>query len=871
MVHSLIDPANFRQILVRAVTWPLVLMVLVASVLFSEVSLLIDSARWVNRADGVISEVRRTQSILSDMQADRGGYLSLHDTSYLADYQTLADQLAGSLAKLSRMVEDNAGQVEALQKLTASIEQSKAAAQAAQLQGGANGSQARLGSSLLDDSLRTQFDQFAATEEAVRNQRFHDTRQFDAATRATVIVLSALLALFFTVSIRNQLRALSSSYEQAMRVMEEQANAVRKSEEWLATTLRSIGDAVIVTDRFGRVSFMNPIAEALTGCSREDAVGHDLPDVYRVVHERSRAPIQSSAMQALETGGTVGLASNSILISQIGIETPIEDNSALIRDRYGSVIGAVLVFRDATERRRTESALRESEERFRTMADSAPVLIWVTDSRGNFSVFNQPWLDFTGRRAELEKGDGWSVGVHPDDAGAFRQAFNMALADRAGFETEFRLRRRDGEYRWLLNRGAPRFALDGEFLGMVGSAIDVTERKQLEAQFLQSQKLESLGRLAGAVAHDFNNLLTAIMGYAELAEARDTADMDVSGDLTAIRQAGERAATLTRQLLAFARRQVVEPRVINLNMEITALEGLLRRLIGEDVQLVTKALPDVGSIRADPGQIEQVIMNMAVNARDAMPGGGALTLETDEVAIERKADGDADALAPGIYVRLSIIDTGAGMTDEVKEHIFEPFFTTKATDKGTGLGLATCYGIVRQAGGRITVESSPGKGTTFRIHFPRVAEMPEAVVRAELATPLPCGTETILLAEDEPAVRELAARILEERGYTVLQAENGEEALRIATEHGAGKIHMLLSDVVMPQLGGRELADILMQIYPGIRVLLASGYTDDSVLRRMVAESGGAYLQKPFSPSILARKVREVLDAPAPAPAALPG
>jgi PAS domain S-box-containing protein len=868
MVHSLIDPANFRQILVRAVTGPLILMTLIVGVLIAEFSMLNGSVERLKQADSVISEARRTQSILADMQADHRGYLlPPHDQSFLTDYQDLADQLTGSLGKLTHMVEDNGTQVEALQNLAAAIQQSKAAAQAEQAAHATDhdfSAQARLGSSMLDDSLRTQFDQFAATEEALRNRQYSAAQSIDRATRVTVVVLAVLLALFFVSSIRVQLRALSSSYEQAMRLMEDQANAVRKSEEWLATTLRSIADAVIVTDRFGRVSFMNPIAEALTGCRLEDAVDRDLNDVYKVVHERSRSPVRSSAMQALESGGTVGLSSSSLLISEFGIETPIEDNTALIRDRFGTVIGAVLVFRDATERRRTEGVLRESEERFRTMADSAPVLIWVADARGRFSFFNSPWLDFTGRRAELERGDGWMANVHREDAGALRQAFNQALADRTGFEAEFRLRRTDGEYRWLLNRGAPRFSPDGAFLGLVGSAIDMTERKELEAQLLQSQKLEGIGRLAGGVAHDFNNLLTAIMGYAELAEARGTADTKVAEDLHAIHKAGERAAQLTRQLLAFARRQVAEPRVFNLNAQILSVESLLRRLIGEDIQLVTHLEANLGSIKADPGQIEQVIMNMAVNARDAMPDGGTITLETEEELIDRRIETDGDPIGPGAYVCLSIIDTGAGMTDEVKAHIFEPFFTTKPSDKGTGLGLATCYGIVRQAGGRITVESSPDRGSAFRMHFPRVTESVEAPITVELPEHLPRGTETILLAEDEPVVRELAARVLEEQGYTVLQAENGEHALRVAADYAGERIDLLLSDVVMPRLGGRDLAHSLLNSYPGIRVLLASGYTDDEVLRRMVRESGGAFLQKPFTPMGLTRKVREVLEAPAP-------
>src|SRR6184192_1241387 len=363
--------------------------------------------------------------------------------------------------------------------------------------------------------------------------------------------------------------------------------------------------------------------------------------------------------------------------------------------------------------------------------------------------------------------------------------------------------------------------------------------------------MEAVGRLAGGIAHDFNNLLTVITSYGDLL-LEDLAPGDSRrDDVDQIRKAAEGAAALTRQLLAFSRQQVLEPKVVDLRAVLAGTEKLLRRLIGADVHLATSLAPDLGAVKADPGQLEQIIINLAVNARDAMPGGGRLTIEAANMVVEAR---------PGRYVMLAVSDTGIGMDEQTKARIFEPFFTTKEPGKGTGLGLATVYGIVKQSGGFIWVYSEPGRGTSFKVYLPRVEE-PAEPAAAPTATVEPLrGTETVLVVEDAASVRMVTRQVLERYGYAVLEAPNGETALRLAAKHH-GRIHLLLTDVVMPGLSGRQLAEQLAQLRPDMKVLYASGYADQAIVHHGILESGIAYLQKPFTPETLARSVRQVLDS----------
>jgi PAS domain S-box-containing protein len=388
---------------------------------------------------------------------------------------------------------------------------------------------------------------------------------------------------------------------------------------------------------------------------------------------------------------------------------------------------------------------------------------------------------------------------------------------------------------------------------------DVSERKRMEAQFLQAQKMEAIGQLAGGIAHDFNNLLTIIKGYSQLSLMELKEGAPLRENIEEINKASDRASDLTYQLLAFSRRQILEMRVLDLNALLPGVERMLRRVIGEDIELVTRLAEDLGRVKSDQGQIEQVIMNLAVNARDAMHAGGKLTIETANAELDEAYARAHVAVTPGRYVMLSVSDTGVGMTPEVRGRVFEPFFTTKERVKGTGLGLSTVYGIVKQSGGNIWVYSEPGKGTTFKIYLPRVDEPLEEVVERVVGGELHRGDETILVVEDNDEVREVAVRILSGQGYKVLEASQGLDAFLICTEHD-GPIHLLLTDVVMPKMSGRELAERLGSIRPRIKVLYMSGYTGNAIVHHGVLEKGMNYIQKPFAVEALARKVREVLD-----------
>jgi signal transduction histidine kinase/response regulator RpfG family c-di-GMP phosphodiesterase len=399
---------------------------------------------------------------------------------------------------------------------------------------------------------------------------------------------------------------------------------------------------------------------------------------------------------------------------------------------------------------------------------------------------------------------------------------------------------------------------------VAGVLLDNYRRKEremiLEKQLRQAQKVEAIGRLAGGVAHDFNNILTAILGYSDLLLLRIKADSPLHGSVEEIRTAAQRAAALTRQLLAFSRKQILEPKVVNLNDILLDLSKMLSRMIGEDIELVTRGAWDLGRAKVDPGQIEQVITNLAINARDAMPHGGKLTIETANVVLDETCALRMEDVAPGKYVSIAVSDTGSGMTPEVQARLFEPFFTTKAEGKGTGLGLAMCYGIVKQSGGHISVYSEPGHGTVFKIYLPRIEEAATVDAKQD-PVELPQGKETILLVEDEAGLRKLTKLVLQDLGYTILEAANGCEALRIAQEREGTGFDLVFTDVVMPQMGGKELADHLHSMRPDTKVLFTSGYTEDAIVHHGVLNDDVAFLHKPYTPNVLALKLREVLDA----------
>jgi PAS domain S-box-containing protein len=459
----------------------------------------------------------------------------------------------------------------------------------------------------------------------------------------------------------------------------------------------------------------------------------------------------------------------------------------------------------------------------------------------------------------------WQEQIHPEDRARAAASIADALAGTSEhWSGEYRLRRADGSYLQLLERALILRDSQGKAVRFVGSLMDVTARKQLHDQLCHSQKMEAFGQLAGGVAHDFNNFLTTILGYCDLVLAETGRKSTVASHVAEIRGAAGRASVLTGQLLAFSRRQALEPRVVEVNSLIANLEGSLLRLIGENIRVVCQLHDEKQSahIKVDAGQLTQLILNLAVNARDAMPNGGQLMLETSIVDISRETESAcaSEGFTPGQYVLISVADTGIGMSDEVKAHLFEPFFTTKEEGRGSGLGLATSYGIVRQSGGHITVESESGKGTTVNVYLPKVPPPPAPSYKKPSAKKLPRGTETILVLEDDISVRHISVRVLRSLGYQVIEAANGDDAQRLISESAGRKVHLLLTDMVMPQMSGRRFADWLRSASPHIKVVFISGYLEESLHPGDRRDPGMFFLPKPFDPEQLAAKVREALD-----------
>jgi two-component system cell cycle sensor histidine kinase/response regulator CckA len=549
-----------------------------------------------------------------------------------------------------------------------------------------------------------------------------------------------------------------------------------------------------------------------------------------------------------------------------GRVTWLRDIVRLVRDSSGTVMRLRGVTVDINERRRAQEAVLASEAKYRTLFEGVPVGVYRSTPDGKVLEANPALAQMLG----YENASG-TLAINTDDVYVDPEGRKkwQARMDESGLVRDFetQARRRDGTLIWL--RDSARVVRDAQsnVLYYEGILEDITERKQLEEQLRQSQKMEAVGRLAGGVAHDFNNLLTIISGYSDLLLDTLPGQERSRAHVEEIRKAGTRAATLTRQLLAFSRSQVLAPQVLDLNAVVTNVDKMLRRLIGEDVDLVAILGEKLGSVRADPGQIEQVIMNLAVNARDAMPQGGKLTIETSNASLDAAYARTHATVVPGEYVMLAVSDTGIGMDAHTQAHIFEPFFTTKEKGKGTGLGLATVYGIIKQSGGYIWVYSEPGMGATFKIYLPRVEKSSPEAGGGKAAESPAKGHETILLVEDEPALRAMVRSVLESKGYKVLEARHGEDAL-VVTELHRGPIDLLLTDVVMPGMSGRELAEHLVSANPKTKVLYMSGYTDDAIVHHGVLGSDMAFLQKPFSPDSVVRKVREVLDAP---PHARPG
>jgi PAS domain S-box-containing protein len=632
--------------------------------------------------------------------------------------------------------------------------------------------------------------------------------------------------------------------------------ALRESETRFRAVFENAAIGIALVDMHGHLLESNPALQKMLGYSAPELAQmaftefthpDDAPasrDLYASFYQGQRNRYQLDRRYRRKDG--------QIVWGQL--------TESLVRNQNGEPQYAIAMVEDISERKRAEKALRESEERHRSFIENLPVGVYRTTPDGRVLMANSAMLRMLGYDTSQElasqnlERDGFEGGY---PRSAFREQIERQGEVR-GLEAGWR--RRDGSV--VLTRESARSirAEDGRVLYYDGTIEDITERRRLEEQLRQAQKMEAVGRLAAGVAHDFNNLLTIVIGYSDLVLQRLSTGNRMRPPLEEIKRAGERAGWLTRQLLAFSRKQVLQPQILDLNGLLTNVDQMLRRVIGEDVELVMHLPPGLGRVKADPVQIEQVIMNLAVNARDAMPQGGKLTLEAANVELDSGYASSHQSVLPGHYVMFAVSDTGVGMDAQTQAHLFEPFFTTKEPSKGTGLGLSTVYGIVKQSGGYIWVYSEPGKGATFKVYLPRIDQAVEAKVLGEPgAGELSRASETVLLVEDEKAVRCLARQVLESRGYHVLETAAGIEALEVGERHKE-RIHLLLTDVVMPQMGGRELAERLALLHPETKVLFMSGYADNAVVHFGLLDPGTALLEKPFTAQALARKLREVLD-----------
>lgn len=652
------------------------------------------------------------------------------------------------------------------------------------------------------------------------------------------------------------------------------AETLRESETCYRTLFESAQDAIFLMNKGGISMECNPAAQRFFRCSEEEIIGKNLFDF-----SPERQPEDKSSK--MESENLIRLVFER---GSLRFEWVFETNGGELLDTEVSLnkipmngsVKMIAVVRDIREQKQAQQMLRKEREHLAAVLDGSPIPSFMVNCQGEVILWNRACEGFTLMRRED------IVGKPMDLTPLFGGKSLPVLADLVLNRSEEEILKRyaekglrryeplseafeskgyiivEGQKKSIRIIAARVKDSGGNLIGVIQCAEDITREEELQKQFLHAQKMEAVGRLAGGIAHDFNNILTVIMGYADLLLMCLAHDEQLLQKVGEIKKAGERASSLTHQLLAFSRKQILQPKVLNLNTVISNMEEMVRRLIGEDIFLFTVLDPEVGSVRIDPGQLEQVIMNLAVNARDAMSQGGRLTIETANVELDETYARQHVGVRPGRYVMLAVSDTGIGMDPETQAHIFEPFFTTKDMHKGTGLGLATVYGIIQQSQGHIWVYSEPSKGTTFKIYLPRISEDAIDFESVSSLTESPHGTETILLVEDDETVRAIVSESLRMNGYTVLESGNGKDAFRISGQYNA-PIHLLISDIVMPGTDGCELAKQLTVSRPNMKVLFISGYTDRSIVHNGILEHGTAFLQKPFSLEVLARKIREIL------------
>lgn len=630
----------------------------------------------------------------------------------------------------------------------------------------------------------------------------------------------------------------------------------------LAAIVASSADAIAGKSLEGVITSWNAAAERIFGYSHGEIVGQS---IFRLIPEELHH-IERGLLERIALGEAVQLA-ETVRTTKDGRHLHLSLSVSPIRDAQDQIVGASSIMRDITERKQAQEQLLQSQERLQLALKAARMGTWRWEVHSNVLSWDEGLEELyeIAPGEEISSYEQFISRVHPEDREFVEKSVDRALGGTGGLDYEFRILLPVGRVRWLADQGRVVRDPAGKPLYMTGVCLDITERKQVEERLRQAQRMESVGQLAGGIAHEANNMMSVVLGCADYVLQRSDLAEPVRQDVEQIWKAAKRTAGVTQQLLAFSRRQVLQPQVLDLNATVRGLEPILTRSLGEISGLRMHLSPTLGRVRADPGQLEQVLINLTLNARDAMPNGGRLTIETMNVVLDPRyvATKPVDTLKPGEYAALIITDTGHGMDRETLGRIFEPFFTTKSVGQGTGLGLSTVYGIVKQSGGFIWAYSEPGLGTTLKLYFPLVAA-PEEATEATGATPAARADEVIIVAEDEPMVRSIMARTLRESGYTVLEAADGREALEMLEARG-DEISLVIADVVMPGLGGREMAARVAERWPRVPVLFTSGYTGLDVVRRGLLEEGREFIQKPLAPEALIRRVRQMVDARAPA------
>jgi two-component system, cell cycle sensor histidine kinase and response regulator CckA len=632
--------------------------------------------------------------------------------------------------------------------------------------------------------------------------------------------------------------------------------AIEGARDRLAAILENTPDLVSFADTEGHVLYLNRAGRILLGVGLDEDITKTVISDF-IPHPESNPVLIDGLPTAAREGTWKG---ETILLGRDGHEFPVSHVILAHKAPDGKLEFYSTIMRDITERKKTEAEIRLNEQRYRSLVEATTSIVWDTPASGEFQSEQPGWSAFTGQSFEELLGWGWLNAVHPDDRAETVRVWKEALANRSIYQVEHRLKARDNTYHDMMVRAVPILSGDGTVFQWIGLHHDITRRKRLETQLHQSQKLETVGKLAGGIAHEFNSILTAIMGQSELLIGDLAPESPLVKNATEINKAAVRASTLTRQLLAYGRKQILQPEILDLSRVLADMGGTLQHLMGPDVKIRISPAVGVRTVRVDAGQIEQVIVNMAMNARDAMPNGGQLILEMLNVTFDKDTVGFYPELKPGDYVMLAIADTGMGMSTDIQARLFEPFFSTKDIGQGTGLGLSTCYGIIKQSGGHISVYSELGRGTTFKIYLPQVDQPAKALVVPSSPEALPHGTETILLVEDDPALREMAADLLGRLGYKILTAANGIEAMGLRQRKNIGHIDLLFTDVVMPHMSGKELSERIRVLSPHTRILFSSAYTENAIVHQGILDAGVSLLQKPFTPSALAKKVRDSLD-----------